>query len=83
MWRTRCRSAPRASPQAEEIEALLNIYDADGSGTLDKEEFVRMMYEFIQNREPPSSEEEEDVPEEEKPLGPDEDGADDSLFGAI
>ena len=39
-----------------------------------------MMYEFIQNREPPSSEEEEDVPEEEKPLGPDEDGADTAFW---
>jgi hypothetical protein len=44
------------------------------------QEFVRMMYEFIQNREPPSSEEEEDVPEEEKPLGPDEDGADTAFW---
>ena len=42
-------------PSSEEIESLLMTYDADGSGSLDKEEFVRMMYEFIQNQDPPTS----------------------------
>jgi hypothetical protein len=42
---------------------------------LDKEEFVRMMYEFIQSREPPSTdEEEEEDTDESKPLGPEDDG---------
>ena len=45
------------------------------SGTLDKEEFVRMMYEFIQNREPASTEEEEeDDTDQSKPPGPEDDG---------
>ena len=46
------------------------------SGTLDRNEFVRMMYEFIQSREPPSDEEGEGQEGEgETPLtGPEVDG---------
>ena len=59
----------------ETDEPDIRILSSLHSGTLDKEEFVRMMYEFIQNREPASTEEEEeDDTDQPKPPGPEDDG---------
>lgn len=53
------------------------------SGTLDKEEFVRMMYEFIKSREPPSTDEDEDEPDEPNMPRPEDDGTYPATDGVV
>ena len=38
-------------PSIEEIDGLLHVFDDDHSGALDKDEFTRLMVEYIQNKE--------------------------------
>eukprot|EP01047_Picozoa_sp_COSAG01_P046233 COSAG01_NODE_4323_length_5133_cov_3.742948_2_plen_715_part_00 len=56
------------TPSKEEIRALLQVYDSDNSGALDKDEFCHMMLHFIQTREDSGSESEASSSEEEDTL---------------